>query len=68
MFAQQLKQESYEDTLNLWLSVEMDKKLKLTAPADTDVIVLAGDISEGTDAVAWAQESYGMQKPIIYIC
>jgi predicted phosphodiesterase len=46
----------------------MDKKLKLTAPADTDVIVLAGDIANGTDGVAWAQESYGTQKLIIYIC
>jgi len=46
----------------------MDKKLILTAPADTDVIVLAADIANGTDGVAWAQESYGMWKPIIYIC
>lgn len=46
---------------------EMDKKLKLTAPADTDVIVLAGDIANGTDGVAWAQENYGTQKPIVYI-
>jgi predicted phosphodiesterase len=46
---------------------EMDKKLRLTAPDEADVIVLAGDIAEGVDGVGWAQKCYGTQKPIIYI-
>jgi len=46
----------------------MDKKLMLTAPPEADVIVLAGDIANGTDGVAWAQQCYSTDIPVVYIC
>jgi len=50
------------------IHTEMDKKLVLTAPPEADLIVLAGDIANGTDGVAWAQQSYGTDIPVVYIC
>lgn len=49
------------------IHTEMDSKLMLSAPTKTDVIVLAGDIANGTNGVEWAQQCYGSEIPVIYI-
>ncbi len=50
------------------IHTEVDKKLVLTAPLEADLIVLAGYIANGTDGVAWAQQCYGTDIPVVYIC
>ena len=49
------------------IHIEMDPKLILSAPHGTDLIVLAGDIANGTDAIEWIQRCYGTEIDIIYI-
>ena len=38
----------------------------IDVPADADAVVLAGDIAEGTDGIAWALESFP-RLPVIYV-
>lgn len=49
------------------IHAEMDSTLKLTAPPEADLIVLAGDIANGTDGIEWAQQAYGTEIPIVMI-
>lgn len=37
-------------------------------PEGTDVVVLAGDIHAGVAGVEWAQNNYGTEVPIVYVC
>lgn len=46
---------------------EMDI-VKTPMPEDTDVVVLAGDIHTGILGVEWAQNNFGTDVPIVYIC
>ena len=49
------------------IHIEMDKNLRLTAPAEADVIIVAGDLANGTDGITWIQENYSSEKTVIYI-
>lgn len=37
------------------------------APHEADVIILAGDIGEGTDGLEWARKTFPDNRPIIYV-
>ncbi|PHS72132.1 MAG: hypothetical protein COB22_05365 [Cycloclasticus sp.] len=60
-----------ERTMKIHLISDIHNEIevvKTSIPKDTDVVVLAGDIHSGTAGVEWAQNNFGTDIPIVYIC
>jgi len=46
---------------------EQHPRLQLSAPANADLIVMAGDIHSDADSIEWAENCYGENIPIVLV-